>query len=297
MGIKKTKPSISNEASSTKYLLISTRHISKSALFFRLCETSHFSSDTITPDYLLSFYKQYLTLSPEETSGITELPHLIPYIPTRIQQAYLDTVPVHQLAFEYLPLYLSGERDFKEDFYLFAPRLTGVIEGHFEGCGFEVSVVAVGGRRSERRKWLHVFENEVVLLLLDVSGFYRGLYEDDTVFVIREEFELFKGFVEAEQMKFCPVHCLVIGLSGYEKGRREGFRISDIVEGFPVEGDVFDLEREKVALVEYLSSLVPEEDAGRVDFNFCDVSGDNFDETRNLFKDLVASDKKKYNLS
>lgn len=43
-------------------------------------------------------------------------------------------------------------------------------------------VIDVGGQRSERRKWIHCFENVTALIfIVSLSEYDQVLYEDDTV--------------------------------------------------------------------------------------------------------------------
>jgi hypothetical protein len=58
-------------------------------------------------------------------------------------------------------------------------RTTGISETLFELGNFTYRMFDVGGQRSERKKWIHVFDNvQVVLFLAAISGYDQALVED-----------------------------------------------------------------------------------------------------------------------
>lgn len=58
-------------------------------------------------------------------------------------------------------------------------RTTGISETIFETGNLTYKMFDVGGQRSERKKWIHVFDNvQVVLFLVAVSGYDHVLVED-----------------------------------------------------------------------------------------------------------------------
>jgi guanine nucleotide-binding protein subunit alpha, other len=58
-------------------------------------------------------------------------------------------------------------------------RTTGTTEISFDVGAVTYKMVDVGGQRSERRKWIHVFDNvQVLLFLVAISGFDQALVED-----------------------------------------------------------------------------------------------------------------------
>jgi len=73
------------------------------------------------------------------------------------------------------PHYLPNERDIIHC----QAVTTGIIETHFSLGYYEVSMVDVGGRRSERRKWIHCFQDVTsILFIVSLSGYDRCLAED-----------------------------------------------------------------------------------------------------------------------
>jgi hypothetical protein len=58
-------------------------------------------------------------------------------------------------------------------------RTTGISETTFDLGTFIFRMFDVGGQRSERKKWIHVFDNvQVVLFLAAISGYDHALVED-----------------------------------------------------------------------------------------------------------------------
>lgn len=61
-------------------------------------------------------------------------------------------------------------------------KTTGITETTFQVQGLEYRVLDVGGQRSERRKWIHCFENVTALIfIVSLSEYDQVLYEDQTV--------------------------------------------------------------------------------------------------------------------
>jgi guanine nucleotide-binding protein subunit alpha, other len=58
-------------------------------------------------------------------------------------------------------------------------RTTGISETIFDLGNLTYRMFDVGGQRSERKKWIHVFDNvQVVLFLAAISGYDQALVED-----------------------------------------------------------------------------------------------------------------------
>src|SRR2546423_10892532 len=58
-------------------------------------------------------------------------------------------------------------------------RTTGISETIFDLGNLTYRMFDVGGQRSERKKWIHVFDNvNVVLFLVATSGYDHALVED-----------------------------------------------------------------------------------------------------------------------
>jgi len=72
-------------------------------------------------------------------------------------------------------------------------KTTGIIETEFEVDDTRFNMVDVGGQRSERRKWMHCFENvTAVIFCAALSGYDLKLYEDENTNRMHEALKLFK---------------------------------------------------------------------------------------------------------
>jgi len=71
-------------------------------------------------------------------------------------------------------------------------RTTGVTETQFISNGKKFIMVDVGGQRSERKKWIHCFEDVIgVLFCVGISAFDQTLYEDNQTNRLTEDLKLF----------------------------------------------------------------------------------------------------------
>jgi len=73
-------------------------------------------------------------------------------------------------------------------------RTTGITETIFELGNLTYRMFDVGGQRSERKKWIHVFDNvQVVLFLVAISGYDHVLVEDRNGNQMHEALMLFES--------------------------------------------------------------------------------------------------------
>jgi GTPase SAR1 family protein len=71
-------------------------------------------------------------------------------------------------------------------------QTTGIIETSFNVEGKKFTIVDVGGQRSERKKWMHCFEDVTgVLFCVGISAFDQTLYEDNVTNRLHEALKLF----------------------------------------------------------------------------------------------------------
>jgi len=72
-------------------------------------------------------------------------------------------------------------------------KTTGIIETEFTIDGVHFTLVDVGGQRSERRKWMHCFQDvTAVIFCVAMSEYDLKLYEDETTNRMHEALKLFK---------------------------------------------------------------------------------------------------------
>jgi len=78
-------------------------------------------------------------------------------------------------------------------------QTTGVIETEFSHKGKKFILVDVGGQRSERKKWIHCFEDiTAVLYCVGISEYDQVLYEDNTTNRIHESLKLFHEICQSK---------------------------------------------------------------------------------------------------
>jgi len=72
-------------------------------------------------------------------------------------------------------------------------KTTGIIETELQIDSTRFTLVDVGGQRSERRKWMHCFQDvTAVIFCVALSGYDLKLYEDETTNRMHEALKLFK---------------------------------------------------------------------------------------------------------
>jgi len=72
-------------------------------------------------------------------------------------------------------------------------KTTGIIETEFDVEKTHFRMVDVGGQRSERKKWMHCFQDvTAVIFCVALSEYDLKLYEDDTTNRMHESLKLFK---------------------------------------------------------------------------------------------------------
>ena len=71
-------------------------------------------------------------------------------------------------------------------------KTTGIVEINFKVKDLNFRVFDVGGQRSERKKWIHCFEDVTsIIFLVALSEYDLVLIEDDTVNRMQESLRLF----------------------------------------------------------------------------------------------------------
>uniref|UniRef100_A0A8C6S9U8 Guanine nucleotide-binding protein subunit alpha n=1 Tax=Neogobius melanostomus TaxID=47308 RepID=A0A8C6S9U8_9GOBI len=81
---------------------------------------------------------------------------------------------------------------------------TGIIEYHFDLSRVVFRMVDVGGQRSERRKWIHCFENVTsIIFLAALSEYDQVLYESENDNRLKESLALFKTILSYPWFQDC----------------------------------------------------------------------------------------------
>jgi guanine nucleotide-binding protein G(o) subunit alpha len=90
------------------------------------------------------------------------------------------------------PDYLPTEQDVLRS----RTRTTGIVEVNFSYKNLNIRLFDVGGQRSERRKWIHCFEQVTALIyFVAVSDFDKTMFEDGTTNRMHDSLHLFDSVV------------------------------------------------------------------------------------------------------
>lgn len=78
-------------------------------------------------------------------------------------------------------------------------KTTGITENSFHIRNGVLKLIDAGGQRSERKKWIHCFQDiDVVLFVLAVLEYDQALYEDGRVNRMHESFALFEALCNSQ---------------------------------------------------------------------------------------------------
>lgn len=85
-------------------------------------------------------------------------------------------------------------------------KTTGIIETVFNIKGNVFKMYDVGGQRSERKKWIHCFENvTAIVFLVAISEYDQKLVEDDAVNRMQEALSLFDSICNSRWFAKTPI--------------------------------------------------------------------------------------------
>ncbi|KAI8419970.1 hypothetical protein MSG28_008575 [Choristoneura fumiferana] len=88
-----------------------------------------------------------------------------------------------------------GARDYQpteQDILRTRVKTTGIVEVHFSFKNLNFKLFDVGGQRSERKKWIHCFEDvTAIIFCVAMSEYDQVLHEDETTNRMQESLKLF----------------------------------------------------------------------------------------------------------
>lgn len=89
-----------------------------------------------------------------------------------------------------------------QDVLLARVRTSGIVRENFIIKGVTFEVYDVGGQRSERKKWIHCFDNvHTVIFVAAINEYNQVLFEDSSVNRIHEAVRVFKDVVNNQAFK------------------------------------------------------------------------------------------------
>uniref|UniRef100_A0A3B4FEX2 Guanine nucleotide-binding protein subunit alpha n=1 Tax=Pundamilia nyererei TaxID=303518 RepID=A0A3B4FEX2_9CICH len=158
---------------------------------------------------------------------------------------------------------------------------TGIIEYPFDLEGVVFRMVDVGGQRSERRKWIHCFENVTsIMFLVALSEYDQALAESSNENRMEESMALFKTIIS---YKWFEESSIILFLNKIDL-LEEKIMYSHLVDYFPeYDGPPQDVDAGKAFILDMFVSLNPDEkkiiyshftcatDTDNVRFVFCVV--------------------------
>mmetsp|Transcript_13742 Transcript_13742/g.14944 ORF Transcript_13742/g.14944 Transcript_13742/m.14944 type:complete len:389 (-) Transcript_13742:1361-2527(-) len=107
-------------------------------------------------------------------------------------------------------VYRIADKDFKpndEDMIMARVRTTGIVVSEIVEKPLRFQIVDVGGQRSERRKWIHCFDDvKAIIYLASLSGYNQVLFEDSSENIMRESLKLFEEVVKNPLFKNTPIY-------------------------------------------------------------------------------------------
>jgi len=144
-----------------------------------------------------------------------------------------------------------GYKPTQDDILRSRVKTTGIIETAFNIEGHEFRLVDVGGQRSERRKWLHCFQDvTAIIFCVSMSEYDQMLHEDTSV---RRTEESMKLFEEICNSKWFGEVDIILFLNKYDLFKEKIGRV-DMKVAFPDYDGGLDLKNAREFLTnKYLS--------------------------------------------
>lgn len=119
-------------------------------------------------------------------------------------------------------------------------KTTGITETNFDINSFKFKVLDAGGQRSERKKWIHCFDNiNAILFVVAVSEYDQMLFEDERVNRMHEAMVLFDSLCNSRWFVNTPF-ILFLNKTDILKGKLKKSPISQYFPGYKGKDD--DLE-------------------------------------------------------
>jgi GTPase SAR1 family protein len=169
-----------------------------------------------------------------------------------------------------------------------SPAWPGLEDFKETGLKIKWSIIDVGGQRSERRKWISVFDNvQTVVFLVNLLGYAEVLYEDESVLRMHESMDVCENLFGSQKCAFkdTPIHFCFNKLQSF----KDSYSRDAFLKCFPeckgeIRGD-WESSDEALKYIEkkFLerATAIPE----RLRFSIC-YNAIETDDCRNLLKQL-----------
>merc|ERR1712211_5458 len=104
-----------------------------------------------------------------------------------------------------------GAKDYQpteQDILRTRVKTTGIVEVHFSFKNLNFKLFDVGGQRSERKKWIHCFEDvTAIIFCVAMSEYDQVLHEDETTNRMQESLKLFDSICNNKCSETPPSSC------------------------------------------------------------------------------------------
>ena len=141
------------------------------------------AADELTPELAQCISRMWKDSGVQETYSKREFFHLMDST-----DYYLDEI--ERIA-------ENGYVPTEEDTIMTRVRTTGMVTSDIKDGPFTYQIVDVGGQRSERRKWIHYFDDVRSIIFLEgLSGYNQVLFEDTASNRMKESLALFEEIMK-----------------------------------------------------------------------------------------------------
>ncbi|CAB1118792.1 unnamed protein product [Ectocarpus sp. CCAP 1310/34] len=115
----------------------------------------------------------------------------------------------------------------EEDMLMARARTSGINVTQIADGLHKFSVVDVGGQRSERRKWIHCFDDvKAIIFVVALSGYNQVLFEDTGVNRMHEGLQLFEEVVRNPIFENTPIFVFLNKKDLFEQMMTEGIPLT-----------------------------------------------------------------------
>ncbi|CAM9909695.1 unnamed protein product, partial [Scytosiphon promiscuus] len=115
----------------------------------------------------------------------------------------------------------------EEDMLMARARTSGINVTEIKDGPHKFSVVDVGGQRSERRKWIHCFDDvKAIIFVVALSGYNQVLFEDTRINRMHEGLQLFEEVVRNPIFENTPIFVFLNKKDLFEQMMTEGVPLS-----------------------------------------------------------------------
>eukprot|EP01117_Protostelium_nocturnum_P012022 TRINITY_DN43_c1_g1_i1.p1 TRINITY_DN43_c1_g1~~TRINITY_DN43_c1_g1_i1.p1 ORF type:complete len:367 (-),score=122.72 TRINITY_DN43_c1_g1_i1:61-1161(-) len=118
----------------------------------------------------------------------------------------------------------------EEDCIMARVRTTGIVNTEFQDGPIHFQVVDVAGQRSERKKWIHCFDDvKAIVFVVSLAGYNQVMFEDATHNRMHEALTLFESIVNNPLFEKTPIFLFFNKKDLFERMIKE----ADLSKAFP----------------------------------------------------------------